>query len=93
MKPLRGMFLAVAFVGLSSSIETATAHSPNWTGLYFGGHAGFASSDVDWTFFNGALEQLHHPLAGVAQLHEGHAAVEDLVVVSATKDKQMKTAS
>ena len=57
MKPLRGMFLAVAFVGLSSSIETATAHSPNWTGLYFGGHAGFASSDVDWTFFNGAVTE------------------------------------
>jgi outer membrane immunogenic protein len=29
----------------------------NWTGFYIGGHAGWASSETDWTFFNGIVSE------------------------------------
>ena len=39
--------------------QTIRPYAPffNWSGFYFGGHAGGAWTDIDWTFFNGAVAE------------------------------------
>ena len=73
MKTLRGVVAGLALMGAAAvSSAPASAHQ-QWNGLYFGGHVGGSSADIDWSMQNGANTETfsHSPSAAVGGLQAG----------------------
>lgn len=78
MAMLRGVVAGLALMGAAAVSSAPASAQYNWSGMYFGGHAGLISTDIDWAFnpaIPGAVHQAYS-LGKDEGIIGGHAGIQ-----------------